>query len=166
MKKKFKIKRWTPGSVYAIPLSNGQFGLIQTVDLMMKNVVYIVVFEILLDEPPKKLIDLRKVPIISLYATLRSHLNNGSLAFIDVYDIVTSKRAFPNEKFAEKGYIGAKFSDIGLIAKFIEAFHGVIPWNAMYEEDYWTKYLNAGIKNPKNAWVLTPQEREKYRARL
>jgi hypothetical protein len=74
-----------------------------------------------------------------------------------------TKREFPNERFAGTGYIGAKHYTVGILQKFLSAYHGLIPWNSMEDESYFDTLLGPGIDRPANVVVLPPGERQKYR---
>ncbi len=162
---KYKRSRWKQGSVYAIPLADGSFGICQAIDSMMKNIIYIAVFSYHFDEVPTEIPSLKKEDILSLGATWRQHLNNGSWATIGVTDPIVEKRDFPNEAFAPS-YVGAKHSDGGLFSKFLSACFGLRPWNTMAKEDYFEAYLNTNNRRPSKLKILDPEARMKYRSEV
>ena len=149
--------------VFAIPLEDGTFGIAQAIDSMLENVIYVAIFSNRYEALPKNINHLDKDAVISLNATWKQDLNNGTWAKICVLPPVVKKSDFPNEKFAHNGYIGAKHSSAGLFNDFLSAFHGIVPWNVMANEMYWDEYLNNGNGRPNTARLLSPQERVQYR---
>lgn len=162
----FKRVRWKQGTVYGIPLADGSFGLCQAIDAMMTNIIYIAVFSYRFESLPEHAPILDKKNILSLGATWRQSLNNGSWAFIGVCDPVLEKSMFPNENFADVGYVGAKHSDAGLYSKFLSACFGITPWNTMSEHDYWEEYLNTKNARPNTIIVLDTEARDSYRRNI
>ena len=63
----------------------------------------------------------------------------------------------------KNGYVGAKNHDAELLEDFLSAFHGLIPWNVMYDEKYWETLLAPGVKVPNTVNILSAKEREQYR---
>ncbi len=159
----FKRVRWKQGSVYGIPLDDGGFGLCQAIDLMMPNVVYIAVFSYQFKELPETIPPLNRSDILSLGATWKQDLNNGKWASIGICEPIVGKSEFPNEAFAEDGYIGAVTSDSGLYSKFLAACFGLEPWNTMFDPKYWDKYLNSDNTRPSSVNVLSEDARNQYR---
>ncbi len=149
--------------VFGLPLEDGSFGIAQAIDSMWENVVYVAIFSDRFDELPESIVNLDPENIVSLGATWKQDLNNGSWAKIGTLHPVVTKSQFPNEKYADSGYVGATNSDAGLFCKFLSAYHGLKPWNVMHQEDYWDKYLNAGKGAPSTIIVLNAQQREKCR---
>jgi len=165
--RKFKKARWKPGTVYGVPLSDGRFGIAQAVDAMMENVIYVALFSDIVDSPTESLPPLNRENVISLVATWKQSLSNGTWPFLTVKDLVVSKSDFPNERFSANGYIGAKHYEVGIVQKFLSAYHGLMAWNSMADEDYFDTLLAPGINRPENVILLTPEERRIYRnARL
>jgi hypothetical protein len=153
---------WAPGATYAVPLTDGSFGLAQAVDAMMENVIYVALFADRFSELPVGPPPLRRESIVSLTATWRQHLNRGDWPFLGQASLCVGKSAFPNERFARNGYVGAKHADAGLLAQFLSAYHGLLPWNAMYLEDYYDKFLAPGVSRPANAVILDSAARTAY----
>ncbi|NNN99465.1 hypothetical protein FKQ62_08255 [Vibrio sp. B1-2] len=162
----FKRVRWEQGSVYGIPLEDGSFGICQAIDLMMPNVVYIAVFSYQFKELPETIPTLKRSDILSLGATWKQDLNNGTWASIAKCEPIVRKADFPNEAFAEDDYIGAVTSDSGLYSEFLAACFGLIPWNTMFKPNYWDEYLNSGKSRPSSVKVLSEDARNKYRSEV
>ena len=160
----FKRARWEQGSVYAIPLKDGSFGVCQAIDLMMPNVVYIAVFSYQFKELPETIPPLSRSDILSLGATWKQELNNGTWASLGKCEPVVVKSDFPNEEFAEDGYVGAVTSDAGIYSNFLAACFGLTPWNTMFDPNYWDEYLNSGSSRPSSVNILSEVARNKYRS--
>jgi hypothetical protein len=149
--------------IYGVPLEDGSYGFAQAVDAMMTNVIYVALFAHRVSAEPDNAPDLVGRDAISLSATWRQHLNGGTWKALDVRQISCPKSAFPNERFAATGYVGAKHHDAGMLAEFLAAYHGLMPWNVMVDENYFDKLLAPGVIRPSTAVVLDPERRVAYR---
>ena len=158
-----KKSKWVPGMIYAVPLADGSFGMAQAIDAMTVNIIYVAIFiDRTCDIPPTPP-KLTRTHAVSLVATWRQHLNSGDWPSIGVGPLVYQKKDFPNEQFAKKGYIGAKHYDIGILQDFLSAYHGIVPWNVNYKEDYYDQFLMLGKERPSNIIWLSPEQRLEYR---
>lgn len=155
---------WAAGAVYAVPLGDGSYGLAQAIDAMMVNVIYVALFAARVPELPAAPPPLRREAVVALTATWRQHLNRGDWPYIGEAATVVRKGAFPSEQFAKAGYVGARHYDAGLLAKFLAAYHGLLPWNVMHVEDYYDRLLAPGVSRPAAAVLLDPAARAAYRA--
>jgi hypothetical protein len=167
MRKKsaFKRSRWTPGMVYAVPLSDGTFGYVQAISEAMVNVIDVAIFSHrspnLATAPPK----LEKAQVISLDATWRQDLDSGHWAALGVVELVVDPSAMPNQVIIGTGTtVGIKHCSAGGIAGLLEAWHGLAPWNVMFDESYFDLKLAPNVSRPSTALVLTSAEREAHRA--
>jgi hypothetical protein len=149
--------------VYAVPLEDGSFGFAQAVEAMMANIVYVALLGVRRPGRPDAVPALTPGDIVSLAATWRQDLNRGDWPQLGPAPLVVTKVDFPNERFAQARYVGAKHYDAGILADFLSAYHGLLPWNVLYEEDYYDRLLPPGVARPPNAVVLSPAERESYR---
>lgn len=148
---------------YAVPLSDGSFGIAQAGDAMMTNVIYVVLFKNRLaglpDDPPH----LQRRAAVALSATWRHALNRGDWPSLKQVPEVFLKSDFPNERFARSGYVGAKHYDAGGLCNFLSAYHGLVPWNVMHDPAYYDQFLLPGLKRPDSAVLLDPEARANYR---
>jgi hypothetical protein len=163
-RKGHKRVRWSPGAVDAVPLSDGSFGIAQAIDAMMVNIIYVALFSDRSSELPAVPPSLHRENIVALTATWRQHLNRGDWPYLSQVPLCVPKSAFPNERFAGAGYVGAKHSDAGLLALFLSAYHGLVPWNVMYKEDYYDGFLAPGVPRPASAIILDPAAKAEYQA--
>jgi hypothetical protein len=154
--------RWKPGMVYAVPLEDGSFGLAQAIDAMAVNIIYVGVFSDRFPSLPPSPPGLSPSSAVALLATWRQALNRGEWSSLGVAAPAFKKGHFPNERFSAKGFVGAKHYSAGLIAEFLSAYHGLLPWNVMSQENYYDAMLKPGV-SPAEAVVLSPGERLAYR---
>jgi hypothetical protein len=117
--------RWEPGLTYLVPISDGRYGVAQSIAAMMSHCIYVSVFVHLVSSVPSSALQLHRAEIISLVAVVRSTLREW--VTLVVTEPVVEKAAFPNERFASTGYIGAKIYGAGIVSDFIAAFHGIKP---------------------------------------
>ncbi len=149
--------------VFAVPLPDGSFGLAQAVDAMMVNVIYVALFSDRFPAVPGSVVTPRASSALSLTATWRQALNRGDWPSVGGAPLAFTKAEFPSERFAASGYVGAKHYDAGILAKFLAAYHGLLPWNVMFDESFYDQLLLDGVKRPSTAVVLGTVERDAYR---
>ena len=162
---KRKQPRWKTGMVYAVPLKDGSFGIAQSGDAQGEfiNVIYVALFADRYTHIPDEAPPLNRDAAISLTATWRQALNRGEWPSLGVAPEIFKKSEFPNERYARKGYVGAKNYDAGLLADFLSAFHGLLPWNVMHDPSYYDGFLRPGLPRPQSVRILEEREREIYR---
>jgi hypothetical protein len=162
---KRKQSRWKPGTVYAVPLTDGSFGVAQAGEVQGEfiNVIYVALFADRYTHIPDELPALKRDSAVSLAATWRQALNRGEWPSIGVAREIFKKSEFPNERYVRKGYVGAKNYDAGLLADFLSAFHGLLPWNVMHDPAYYDQLLRPGLARPHSARILNEHERDTYR---
>ena len=158
-----KRVKWQYGAVFVLPLTDGSFSIGQAIDSMMTHIVYCAFFSTRYQNLPDSLPVLDRNDVISLVAVWKRSLNIGHWPIIGVAPLVVPKQDFPNEQFRDNGYIGAKHYDEGIAEDLVSAYHGLIPWNVMFKEDYYDSMLLNGIERPQSAVVLSGEDRRKYR---
>lgn len=160
-----KQSRWKPGMVYAVPLADGSFGIAQAGESQgpFVNVIYVSLFLDRYMQIPDEVPNLKRDTAVSLVATWRQALNRGEWLSLAVSPEVFRKIEFPNERFANNGYVGAKEYDAGLLANFLSAFHGLLPWNVMHNPSFYDELLLPGSPRPQYVQILSEIDREKYR---
>ncbi|MFO1042478.1 MAG: hypothetical protein U0941_11870 [Planctomycetaceae bacterium] len=151
--------------VYAVPLADGSFGVAQSVEAMspFTNVIFVALFADRHNEIPERLDGLDPSRALSLVTTWRRHLNRGDWISIALAPLVIHKREFPDERLAQTGYVGAKTFDAMLLARFLSAWHGLLPWNVMKDPDYYDALLRPGLSRPSAAVLLDDEARLRYR---
>jgi hypothetical protein len=148
---------------YAVPLADGSFGIAQAGDAMWTNVIYVALFSDRLTEIPTGPLEISRASAVCLSATWRQSLNRGDWPSIALHSEIFAKSAFPNERFADQGYVGAKNYDAGILMDFLSAYHGLIPWNVSHDPAYYDRLLMPELPIPSQALILSDAEREAYR---
>lgn len=160
-----KQARYAAGMVYAVPLTDGSFGVAQAGEPQGNfiNVIYVTLFSQRYVQRPALPPALSIDAVVSLSATWRQALNRGGWLALGVAPALVRREQFPNEQFAAQGYVGAKHYDAGILAEFLSAWHGFLPWNVMHDPSYFDRLLLAGQARPGTAQVLSESERASYR---
>jgi len=57
------------------------------------------------------------------------------------------------EKFRDRSWVGATIYGSGIAAQFLSAYHGLSPWDAMAEPDYFDKLLLPSVSRPIAAYA-------------
>jgi len=160
----FKRSKWSPGMVYAVPLSDGSYGFAQAISEAMVNVIDVVVLRTRSTSLPTAPPSVSTADVISLWATWRQDLNSGDWAALGVSIPVVEATDMPNQKLIAAGSVGIQHANGGLIQHLLNAWHGLVPWNTMHDEKYFDSKLAPGVLKPASAIVLASAEREAYRA--
>lgn len=160
----FKRSRWEPGKIYGIPLLDGSFCFAQAIALALTNIVDVVIYSQRTREAPHEIPELGRGSLIAFSATWKQDLERGEWLALGVGSLLTRPEESPNQKILATGtWVGVEHSDIGLLSDLCNAWYGLIPWNVMFEEDYYDKWLAPGVARPATAKVLSSEERKRYR---
>ncbi len=148
-----------------MPLTDGSFGIAQAGEAQgpFVNVIYVALFSDRYEHLPPQVPELKRDSAVSLTATWRQALNRGEWPSLGIAPELFKKSEFPNERYADKGYVGAKNYDAGLLAEFLSAVHGLLPWNVMHDPAYYDTLLRPGLPRPQSVQILNERERERYR---
>lgn len=150
--------------VYGVPLPDGSFCFAQAIALAMVTVVDVALYSTRVHETPTSVPKLDRADLISFSATWKKALESGEWLSLGVVELLTKQDESPNQKILKKGTtVGIKHSDIGLLADICQAWHGLIPWNVMFKENYYDEQLAPGVVRSSTALVLSAEERESYR---
>jgi hypothetical protein len=151
--------------VYAVPLSDGTFGYVQAISEALVNVIDVAAFSIRTSVLPAVPPKLHQSEAISFSATWRQDLNRGNWAALGLAALAIEPAAMPNQVLLQAGTtVGVKHSDAGAIQSLLEAWHGLAPWNVMFDENYFDLKLAPGVRRPSSALVLAPEQRSAFRA--
>jgi hypothetical protein len=63
-------------------------------------------------------------------------------------EVVVPRYAFPYEDTRETGFVGAKVIGSAIVVSFLEAFHGLSPWDALRDPGYFDKLRISPSKKP------------------
>lgn len=158
-----KHLRYKPGMVYAVPLADGTFGLAQAGEAMWPNVIHVALYLDRYPDMPVGVPSLARENVVSLVATWKKDLNKGAWLPLGIAAQAAARHEFPNEALAQQGYIAAKHYDAGILAEFLSAFHGLLPWNVMFDPAYYDKLLAPGAPRSDKIRMLSDADRTAYR---
>ncbi|MGI2190292.1 hypothetical protein ACRN9V_02190 [Shewanella baltica] len=151
--------------VYAVPLSDSTYGIAQAnaIQSSFINIVYVAIFSDRFIEIPKASPVLTRESAICLRATWEQGLNRKEWKSIGIAPEAFDKSELPNERYRHDAYVGTENSDVALLTKHLEAYHGLAPWNVMFDPKYFDQLLRPGIHRPESEILLDDKERETYR---
>lgn len=139
---------WEHGDLFAVPLADGSFGIVQAIDHWMPHWVYTAVTDCRAVSPPTDLRSVEAARVISLLAISDREFDFGAFPRVGHASLLARRKDFGNERFAKKGYIGASSYTGGILAAFLSAWHGAAPWNAYKDPAYFDQLLAAGVTRP------------------
>jgi hypothetical protein len=149
--------KWDHGDVFGVPLVDGSFGLVQAVDHWMPHWIYTAVTDGRVASLTAADTMMQLGKMVSLLAVNDDPFNFGGFTCVGRASPMVLRRDFPNEAFAESGYVGATSYTGGVITDFLSAWHRLAPWNAYQDEAFFDKLLVSGLERPSN--VLTKAAR-------
>jgi len=158
-----KRPRYTPGMVYAVPLADGTFGIAQAGEAMWPNVIYVALYLDRYPDVPADVPSLQRENVVSRVATWKKDLNKDTWLPLGVATQMAAPHEFPNEASADQGYVGAKHYGVGILAEFLSAFHGLLPWNVMFDPAYYDRLLAPGAARSDKIRMLSDADRTTYR---
>jgi hypothetical protein len=139
------------GDVFAIPLLDGDHALGQVVAVVQElGSVGCAIFpsKIRPQDPVPNL----GVPISVLLVTA-DLLQRGYWPVIMSSPVKVSPKLFTWECFRRHLWVGTKIHGSGIVREFVDAYHGLIPWDTMADPDYFTKLLVKGAATPSCAFA-------------
>ncbi len=92
--------------------------------------------------------DTKPGKLIAMIAVDDDPFSFGGFPRIGPASAMVGRRDFPNEAFAQNGYVGAKSYTGGIVADFLSAWHRLGPWNAYKDPAFFDKLLITGIVRP------------------
>jgi hypothetical protein len=117
---------------------------------MMPNVVSCALYNVRVAQPEDLSLPLPFETLVAVASVTRDGLDSGAWRVVGHAPIGVERRLWPNEQFRNVGWIGAKVYDARIIEEFLEAFHGLVPWDNWKDPDYLDRLLISPDKKPAN----------------
>jgi hypothetical protein len=141
--------QWDHGDLFGVPLADGSFGIVQAVDHWMPaGGIYVAVT----DQRAESLSPVAELNphlrVIARMAVVDNGFDFGWFPRIGPAVALARRQDFPNERFAQSDYVGAKSYTGGILADFLSAWHGMAPWTPYKDPEYFDKLLADGIGRP------------------
>ncbi|KRG73288.1 hypothetical protein ABB28_11640 [Stenotrophomonas chelatiphaga] len=144
-----KRQKWAVGSVFTIPLEDGDKCVGQVVgrERSVLNAVSIAIFDIKgrwsqeLSVP-----SLEEGLIFSVIMSTKDLLDSGRWHVLADRPLADAEKPF--ESLRGSGFIGAKVRGSALVEDFVNAFYGLAYWDDWYLPDYLDAYLLSLDKKP------------------
>lgn len=115
---------------------------------MMANVASCAFYDVRVVAPEAPSLPLCSDALISVASVAKDALDSGAWRVVGHAPIGVERRMWPNERFRKSGWIGAEVYDASILDEFLEAFHGLVPWNAWKDPDFLDKLLISPEKKP------------------
>ncbi len=131
---------WTNGDIFGVPLKNGSVGLVQIVDTMLPNIIYVAISSSLTSEHSDEIKKFQADSVISLIAVTR-HAFDFEFKKLGHDKPSFKKSDFKNELTKSNGYIGSVTYDAGLIIDFLNAYNKLTPWDDWHNPNYLDSFL-------------------------
>jgi len=143
-----KRQQWDVGDLFLIRQQDGLWSAGQILDRMMANVASCAFYAVRVAEPNSLGPSLPPDSLIAVATVTRDGLDSGAWKVVGHAPIGVERRLWPNEPFRDVGWIGAKIYDAGIIEEFLDAFHGLVPWDKWKDPNYLDRLLISPDKKP------------------
>jgi hypothetical protein len=141
--------KWEHGDLFAVPLADGSFGVVQAVDHWMpEGGVYAAVTDQRQATLPSVAALAPSARVIALIQVVDNAFDRGWFPRIGPAAALARRADFPNERFARSGYVEAKSYTAGIVVAFLSAWHGLGPWTPYNDPEFFDKLLVDGIERP------------------
>lgn len=145
-----KRQRWSPGAIFLIRQSDALWTVGQVLDRMMPNVASCAFYDSRVPTGEVPHLPLPPNSLVAVASVTRNRLDSGDWKVIGRAPINVDRSLWPNERFRQVGWIGAKVHDAAIIEEFLEALHGLVPWDNWKDPNYLDKFLISPDKKPAN----------------
>lgn len=143
---------FVPGRLFLIPLMNEGFGIGQIVENHGKplGAYTCLLFSKKLSAREELVcVDDLRTRIVAQQFVTPDLLWNGRWEALSIEPPLVSENQFISRPFEQKGsYVGATAVGSGIITKFLSAWHGQLPWNMMFDPEYFDKLLLEHVIKP------------------
>jgi hypothetical protein len=148
--------QWSAGDLFTVALEDGSRVVGQALDLMMVNIVSVALTRVRVGdgEPLPDLRVISRDQVMAALATWRDPLDTGRWPIVGHERLIVARREWPNEEFRDNNWVGAKHQNTALVEAFLNAYHGMGPWDAWYDPLFFDKLLMSGTTRPANV-ILT-----------
>jgi hypothetical protein len=147
-------QKWETGDVFLIENDDGMYSVAQVIgrEPDVLNSVSCAFFDIRVSNVAEASL-IRELPnnrLISVLFVTRDLLDLGGWRVVGRLPVVVPKSYFPYEKSRSTGFVGAKVIGTKNVNEFINAYHGLKPWDDWKDPHYLDKLLLSPDKKPSN----------------
>jgi hypothetical protein len=145
---------WKVGDVFLVKLTDDSFVVGQIVGQERKalNSVSCAFFDLRV-KSEADLDSVRELPLPKVFSVLfvtRDLLDNGVWRVIGDRRVTLPESLLPFERLRNQGWVGASVKGSGIVAKFLNAFYGLAPWDDWHNPNYLDELLMSPDKKPSN----------------
>ena len=132
-----------PNIIYGIPLDDGSFTLIQTIEnIKLLNGYAVAIFKNKYSESDLPNIKLNIADVLMILVTTRDLMTKSVWLKMPVEPICISSLQGSYEKFRNNGWIGLQIYGSGIIVKMMNAYNGLRDWKMMKDPKEFDKIMS------------------------
>ena len=129
------------GDVFLVPLLDGRYSVGQVLDFMMPNAPSCAIYGQTTPFPPERPIEILRNDVICSVSTTRDLLDSGRWKVVANRSVQLERARWPNEQFRSRNWVGAVTQGSGIVENFLNAFHGLAPWDRYKDPNYFDEML-------------------------
>jgi len=162
-KGKRRRQPWSVGDVFAMPIMDGRFALGQVVGREPRalNSVTVALFDrVVSDAGEAETVTLTAAEAFSVLLTSPDLLDSGTWSVATNHPIAVLRGMLPYEELRDTGFVGAKIYGSAIVAEFVNAYFGLIPWDDWKDPNYLDGLLLSSEKKPAKVRLKTKAPRK------
>jgi hypothetical protein len=137
------------GDLFAVELMDGRNALGQVLDVSIPHTASCA----FLSQHAPTLDALRRIEpaaqdIVATATVVDAHLNRGAWRIISDAPLLLAREQWPNESTRAKGWVGSEVYTGAILEYFLNAYHGLAPWNRYHDPYFLDKILVSPTKKP------------------
>ena len=149
--------KWAPGELFAVPLTDGTFGIAQAIAPVSSYAIDFALLKIRLAHLISLEVHPAEADVVGIMATWRTVVSGGRWAHVGQVSLLVPLETCPNQRLIAAGNVQVTHTSWGLVEKFMSAWHGFFPWN-LYPAFDFDSYLAPGIERPPNVKILSKSQ--------
>ncbi|WP_377512725.1 hypothetical protein [Octadecabacter sp. R77987] len=160
MARKIKKQSWGAGDLFVIETRDGllRLGQVLGAEVSALNSA-ICAYSLKAWDPKVGKPTLDENDIISVGFATRDLLDSGGWRVVGHQNVLPFIEEFDLETRKAEGFVGTKVRGSGLVIQFLDACLGLLPWDKMFDPEYFEKLLIDPSRKPKNLIYKTNSKR-------
>lgn len=144
---------YASGAYFAVPLKDCTFGIGQIISVETKalNSVVCAFFKTRLEGDSGNCTPMfTESDLISILFVTPDLLNSGSWKVLSRGKLIPIRNYMDLSDLRSRGFVGVDIIGSANVVRFLEAYHGLYPWDAFHRPDYFDHLLLSSDKKPAN----------------
>jgi hypothetical protein len=146
-------QKWKEGDVFLVPQRDGVCTVGQVLDVMMKNVASVALYDVRIpcgDGAGR--FDLKEESLIASLSVTRHLLDEGKWRVVGHQPISLDRAVWPNENTRDRLWVGSVTYDAEIAEELLDAYNGLAAWDDWADPTFLDTLLAALDRKPKHVY--------------